>query len=599
MTRDIGSGQQRRVRSPRGRSIIAVIGIDKYPAWPALSNAVNDATGISRLFQRLGFVELTAPLLNGAATREAMWRLVTDDLAKLDSTDSLVLFFAGHGHTRSTYPDGKPTKIGYVVPVDAAEDRAATWVRLDFWLNEVALLPPRHILVIIDACHSGVALDAVVKWRGAAALTTALDDLQARRSRRIITSALDDQRAMDGGPYPGHSLFTGCLIEGLTGGIAAGGKRIATGSQIGMYLQQRVSSYPRSQQTPDFGALDLDQRGEIIVPLLVAATEPERIAKARASGPELAPGDTAADEFVMQDGDAPQLGATPVQVAAHQASVMQVPAVGQKKLAASLNKLATVGGLVILSGCAAIGYAVTRPASGGMSEAQTSAMVAAIARLDGGVRAACAAVQERARTLSKYLFVRTAVAGDAVTVTDQVKGGELQFSLENGEVLELGRIVQASNVVEELLIQPAGAMHAAHEGRVGSYAGLVDDQLMITEVVKVDPTYAAERYSGFLSVTRPLALAPALKPLVDAGITGQLVVGDKSRPLGAMPSGATTREAPLASQLGAKLIVAEPPPRAVLPLPILVVGIGAVVIGLLLVLASLLNQRSAAAATTS
>jgi hypothetical protein len=176
MVRDIASDPHQRVRSGRGRSIIAVIGIDKYLAWPALSNAVNDANGVSQLFQRLGFIELTPPLLNGAATREAMWRLVTDDLAKLDSTDSLVLFFAGHGHTRVTYPDGNPTKIGYVVPVDAAEDRAATWVRLDFWLNEVALLPPRHILVIVDACHSGVALDAVVKWRGAALSTAALDD---------------------------------------------------------------------------------------------------------------------------------------------------------------------------------------------------------------------------------------------------------------------------------------------------------------------------------------------------------------------------------------------------------------------------------------
>jgi len=599
MARDIASDPRPRVRPPKGRSIIAVIGIDKYPAWPALSNAVNDANGVAQLFQRLGFIELTPPLLNGAATREAMWRLVTDEFAKLDSTDSLVLFFAGHGHTRITYPDGKPTKIGYVVPVDAAEDRAATWVRLDFWLNEVALLPPRHILVIVDACHSGVALDAVVKWRGAALSTAALDDLQARRSRRIITSALDDQRAMDGGPYPGHSLFTGCLIEGITGGIATRGQRIATGSQIGMYLQQRVSSYPRSQQTPDFGALDLDQRGEIVVPLLSAATEadtePELTAWGRDSGPEMAHGETAADdESLMQDGHASQLGATPVQVAAHEASVMQAPAAGQKRLATSLNKLAMVGGLVILSGCVAVGYAVIRPASGGMSEAQTAAMAGAIARLDGAISAARAAVKERANTLSKLVAVRATIGSDAAIVADQIKRGELEFAPGEGEILELGQIKKAvNNAVEELMVQPAGAMHTMHDGAAGSYADVVDNQLVITEVVEVVPAYVPDRYRGFLTVSRSLSLAPALKPLLDAGVTGKMVVGDKSVPVGAMPPWATTRDEPLASQTGVKLVVAEPPRRAVLPLPILVGGIGGVVIGLLLLVISVLGHRDA------
>jgi hypothetical protein len=258
-----------------------VIGIDQYVAWPRLSNAVSDAAGAARLFTQLGFVEVTVPLLDGAATGEAMRCLVTDDLAQLAPDDSLVLFFAGHGHTHTAHFGDVSVKTGYVIPVDAGHSggRVATWLRLDSWLSDIARLPPRHILVIIDACHSGVALGALVKWRDAVpAPASALDDLQARRSRRIITSALDDQRAMDSGPYPGHSLFTGCLIEGLSGGLSECGRHVATGSEIGLYLQRRVSSYPMSTQTPDFGALELDDRGEIVVPILRAKTgltEPE------------------------------------------------------------------------------------------------------------------------------------------------------------------------------------------------------------------------------------------------------------------------------------------------------------------------------------
>jgi len=231
---------------------------------------------------RLGFVEVTEPLLDGAATSEAMHRLVTTDLAHLAPDDSLVLFFAGHGHTCTTHFDDVSVKTGYVVPADAAlpgEHVAATWLRLDSWLSDIARLPPRHILVVIDACHSGVALSGLHKWRDEVGRSTRdLNALQTRRSRRIITSALDDQRAMDGGPYPGHSLFTGCLLEGLSGGLAEDGQRVATGTEIGQYIQKRVSSYPHTTQTPDFGAFELDGRGDIVVPILCqgAASEEPR-----------------------------------------------------------------------------------------------------------------------------------------------------------------------------------------------------------------------------------------------------------------------------------------------------------------------------------
>src|SRR5262249_36910120 len=154
---------------------------------------------------------LPSPLLDDAATGEAMRRLLTDDLAQLAKDDSLVVFFAGHGHTHTADLGDISVKTGYLIPVDAAapgEQISASWLRLDGWLRAVARLPPRHILVIIDACHSGLALGSLVKGRGAAPAPAGdLEQLHARRSRRIITSALDDQRAMDNGPYPGHSLF--------------------------------------------------------------------------------------------------------------------------------------------------------------------------------------------------------------------------------------------------------------------------------------------------------------------------------------------------------------------------------------------------------
>ncbi len=267
MFRDIKTEATRARSSRAGRNVIAVIGIDRYQKWQRLNNAVSDARGALQAFLRLGFEQVAPPLYDEAATSDAIRSLVRDDLAGLDRHDSLVVFFAGHGHTVTrTFQEGDSVKTGYIIPVDGDPPGGSTveWLRLDAWLSDVARLEAKHILVFLDACHSGIALGSLVKWRDAGQRTESFERLGRRRSRRVITSAQDDQRALDGGPLPGHSLFTGCLIEGLNGGMAPHGA-LVSGSQIGLYLQERVTSYPQSEQTPDFGALEEDKRGELLI----------------------------------------------------------------------------------------------------------------------------------------------------------------------------------------------------------------------------------------------------------------------------------------------------------------------------------------------
>lgn len=254
------------------------------------------------------------------------------------------------------------------------------------------------------------------------------------------------------------------------------------------------------------------------------------------------------------------------------------------------SALAVVGALVVIGGAAAIGYAVTRKATGGMSMDQTAAMSDAVAKLDAEIQSARTAVRERAATLSTLLAVRRAIVTDAQTAADMVKGGELQFTPSNGEILELGRVIKTNGIDELLMLQPPNAMRTSHSGKTGAYAELVREQIVITEVAEVAPVGDAD-YRGYLSVTRPLALAPMIQPLVAAGIAGKLVIGDASAPIGQMPAGAATRERPLAALDGAKLIAADPPPRAVMPLSVLVGGIGAAIAGLLLLVIGMLSRR--------
>lgn len=272
-----------------GRLVVAAIGIDQYRYWPKLGNAVSDACGVVDLFRRLGSVELRPPLLDDDATGAAIAEL-THDLDKLGASDSLIVFFAGHGGTRTQRVGERDVRTGYLIPVDAVNERASSWIELEPWLNQIARLPPRHILVILDACFSGIALSQIARWARA---NDAIDTLpfaaaNTRQSRMVITSALDDQRALDRGPLPDHSLFTGCLIKALTGSLPPVGERdgrpVVVGSDLGYQVRRMVETFPELgwRQTPDLGRFTLDDRGEMLIPVLFEGALPE--------GPDVARG---------------------------------------------------------------------------------------------------------------------------------------------------------------------------------------------------------------------------------------------------------------------------------------------------------------------
>lgn len=266
----------------KGRSYIVTIGIDDYQNCGKLKNAVGDATGALKAFTALGF-ESRRHLTNEEATAAAMAQLVRDDLQSLDKEDSLVVFFAGHGYThKQEFADTSCIKTGYLVPVDGDAKRPGTCVRIRTWLDEITHLPAKHILVILDACKSGVALEPMMHWHPSVAhpsVSTPMDRLRQRRSRRVFTSALDDEFASDRGPFKGNSLFTGYLIEALGGAAGFGMTREGTpASVVSSYVRDRVISFPRSRQTPDFGALQLDDRGELVMALPSRSASVETVA---------------------------------------------------------------------------------------------------------------------------------------------------------------------------------------------------------------------------------------------------------------------------------------------------------------------------------
>lgn len=254
-----------------GKSVIVVIGIDDYIHWKKLRNAVSDAKVVQAVFvEKFGFSAPIPPLINGEATKSAIHSLVEDRLRKiLEVNDRLILFFAGHGHTRVDSIGGKNVETGFIVPVGARTGTKEQWndyVKLEDLLETVGTLPARQVFVILDSCHSGFAVGGSMKTFRAAERYEG--DLASRVSRRVVTSAMQDQLARDNGPIPGHSLFAGTLIDGLNWGKSdLDGNGLVTSSELSLYLQQQVAQASESKQTPDSGAFHYDDRGELVLSL--------------------------------------------------------------------------------------------------------------------------------------------------------------------------------------------------------------------------------------------------------------------------------------------------------------------------------------------
>jgi hypothetical protein len=238
-----------------------IVGIDKYKSASPLSYAVSDAVSIRDLLvSDLGFPESEVTLLTDEfATRQAVLkaflRFSNDDVG-LD--DRLIVFFAGHGHTRT----GSRGEIGYLVPHDADMGDFSTFIRWDELTRNADLVRAKHVLFIMDACYGGLAL---VRTTGAGS-TRFLKDMMLRTSRQVLTAGKADEVVSDsGGPIPNHSVFTGHLIEALQG-RAATSDGVLTASAVMSYVYAKVANDKNSHQTPHYGHVDGDGDMVLLAP---------------------------------------------------------------------------------------------------------------------------------------------------------------------------------------------------------------------------------------------------------------------------------------------------------------------------------------------
>lgn len=181
-----------------------VIGIDNYPEAP-LQGCVNDAGDFSACLSLEQYDYNCTSLYNSDATRSN----ILEEFGKLaygDGEDGILIFyFAGHGQVLGDQ--------AHLVTYDARpHDPGISLAHLG-QLMESASATYRHVIAILDSCHSGAAYHWTAS-RPLQANDIARDLVSVNESRCILAACRPEQVAYE---MAGRGAFTSMLISGLLG----------------------------------------------------------------------------------------------------------------------------------------------------------------------------------------------------------------------------------------------------------------------------------------------------------------------------------------------------------------------------------------------
>lgn len=231
----------------RGTAWVIAVGVNDYANSQynlkyAVADAQSFATEVQRQQAQLAKYESVeiVTLLNDQATKanvlSALKRLAgvadasapkvaqLDQLKRAEPEDAVIIYFAGHGTAQGQRFFLIPHDLGYMGDRGTLDESGLQAI-LSHSISDQELenavegLAAGSLLMVIDACNSGQALEAEEKRRGPMN-SKGLAQLAYEKGMYILTAAQSYQAALEAAQF-GHGLLTYALVEeGLKTGIA-------------------------------------------------------------------------------------------------------------------------------------------------------------------------------------------------------------------------------------------------------------------------------------------------------------------------------------------------------------------------------------------
>src|SRR5262249_34510123 len=226
------------------KSKALVIGNDHYSGgWPSLSNGIKDAEELAKGLAAQGFEVTIKKDLKSRDLDDTLRDFFISEGS--DPNARLLLWFAGHGDTI----DGE----AYLVPTDAPSPKldiqfrfkAISLRRFGEYMREAKA---RHVLAIFDSCFSGGVFN-LARAMPSPAITLAT----TQPVRQFISSGEAEQQVSDDGTF--RKLFLD-VLAGKEPQADANHDGYVTGTELGLFLHQKMTNLTNNRQTPRYGKLN-------------------------------------------------------------------------------------------------------------------------------------------------------------------------------------------------------------------------------------------------------------------------------------------------------------------------------------------------------
>ena len=253
-----------------GESYALIIGVSEYEdqRWPDLPGVLKDVEEISRILRVHGFE--IHQVLN--PTNDELEDAYSDFITQygLDEKNRLFFWYAGHGYSHK--PRGRSDYQGYLVPSNAPapegklrgfKRNALSMARMQEYALDIVA---KHALFLFDSCFSGSLFNLLNR-----AVPASISEKTAKSVRQFITAGKENETV------PDKSIFKRQFLAALGGEADGNRDGYVTGTELGMFLQDRVINYSNKSQHPQYGKIrnpDLD-KGDFVFELPKQKKKPQ------------------------------------------------------------------------------------------------------------------------------------------------------------------------------------------------------------------------------------------------------------------------------------------------------------------------------------
>ncbi len=239
-------------RAPVNPDALAVIfGIDYYRSLPRARFAARDAATmrsyVTNVFGVPNDGDHVLLRQDGDATQGEFRRAFSETgwlARRVRPQSDIIVYFAGHG---ATDRNGTPILLPFDADINYPRETAMQLAEL---YEALAKLPARRIIVVIDACFSGISRAGVALTMGARPIVVSIEHPALLRNGMAVFAAAQGAQQANDLPEKEHGLFSYHFFRALRGAADTDRDGLMTVDEIDAYVtrETRVAAARRDRE---------------------------------------------------------------------------------------------------------------------------------------------------------------------------------------------------------------------------------------------------------------------------------------------------------------------------------------------------------------